>query len=205
MKEETHEKLKKIQLFFAISLLLVSISLFFKNPGITGHFSADFKSQILDIMIEQSQSYLITANSPEPIYVSSFRISGDVIGDGNVEIFIEDNGQRFLIYRNIRKKENGLSAITGMATALGKETDHIEESEEKLLLLEPLSAVKWEEVSLSEKEEFSTGPFSNKCVDTCFIEMLLSSEQSYKLIFMIEPGTKLKLSKIIYTLKDERI
>ena len=205
MKEETYNKLKKIQLFVAVSLLLVSVTLLFKNPGITGHFSADFRSQILSITMDKSQSYLFSTNSPEPTYVSSLRVSGEIIGSGSVQIFIEDNGQRFLIYKNQKEKEQGLPSVTGMAVASGRIPEDIEESTEKLLLLEPLDTLRWEELSLSEQQEFAAGAFDNKCADTCFIDMSVSSEESYKLIFMIEPGTRLKLNKIIYTLKDENI
>ncbi|MBW2966582.1 hypothetical protein KY342_05750 [Candidatus Woesearchaeota archaeon] len=205
MKEETHDRLKKIQLFIGVSLLLVSVTLLFKNPGITGYFSADFRSQTLDITIDKSQSYLLFSNLLETVYVSSLRISGEIIGDGAVQIFIEDNGQRFLIFNNVRKKEQGLPSVTGMAVASRKIQEDAEENLEALFLLEPLDTLVWEEVSFSEKEEFLTGPFNNKCVDTCFIEMSLSSQESYKLIFMVQPGTKLKISKIIYTLKDENI
>ncbi len=204
MKEKTHNNLKKVQLFVAISLLLVSVGLLFKNPGITGHFSADFQSQILDIDIEQSQSYLLATNTPEEIYISSFRISGEIQGEGSVEIFIEDQGQQFLIYKNVREKERGMSTITGMAVA--PPTEEMQEPVEStgtLLILEKLGAINWDGgLSLSGKEEFVTGSFNNKCKDTCFIEMSLSSEETYKLVFMVEPGTKVKLDKIIYTLKN---
>ena len=206
MKEETHEKMKKIQLFVAISLLLVCAGMLFKNPGITGHFSADFRSQPLDLVIDQSQSYLIKTNTPEPIHITSFRLSGNIIGDGSVEIFIEDQGNEFLIYKNVREKERGLPTITGRSIAAGTASEQPEETEEKLLLLEPLDTLEWKQrTPLSEKEEFVAGLFDNKCSDTCFIEMPLSSEETYKLIVMVEPGTKLEITKLTYILKNENI
>lgn len=198
------EKFKKIQLGVAISLLLVCTLMLFKNPSILGHYSADFKTQTLDIIIDKSQSYALTTTSQEPLYITSLRVSGEVIENGNVEIFIDNNaGQRLLVYKNIKKIEQGLAAVTGMA--VGPES--IEGPEQKMLLLKPLSQIAWNgaEISLSEEEEYVSGPFKNKCVDTCFIEMPLSSEFTYKLIFNIEPGTKLKINRIIYTLKDEKM
>ncbi len=195
---------KKIQLAVAICLLLVAVLMLFKNPGITGHFSADFKSQTLSMTIDKSQSYMLTALSQEPIHVTSIRMSGEVVGDGNVEVFIDNNaGQRLLLYRNVKKIEQGLSTVTGML--VGSDEESIEASEQILLMLEPLgeTAYKGAEISLSAKEEYISGSFNNKCADTCFIEMSLSSDIGYKLIFNIEPGTMLKINKLIYTLKDE--
>ena len=196
---------KKIQLAVAICLLLVAVLMLFKNPGITGHFSADFKSQTLSMAIDKSQSYMLTAVSQEPIYITSIRMSGEVVGNGNVEVFIDNNaGQRLLLYRNVKKIEQGLSTVTGML--VGSDEESIEaSSEQRLLVLKPLDQIEYRgaEISLSAKEEYVSGSFNNKCADTCFIEMTLSSEIGYKLIFNIEPGTMLKINKLIYTLKDE--
>ena len=210
MEQETKDKLKKMQIFAAVSLVLISTLFLFKTPGITGHFTADFKSQVLNMQIEQSQLYLLSSNNPEPIYVSSFRLSGDVTGDGSVEVYIENNGQKLLVYKNIREKEQGLPTVTGMAVAYAAEPGTSEGDssleEETLLLLSPKGTIEWkEELSLSATEEYVTGPFNNKCMDTCFIEMPLSSGDTYNLIFMVQPGTKLNINKITYTLKSEKI
>ena len=75
---------KKIQLGIAICLLLVAVLMLFKNPSITGHFSADFRSQTLNLAMGKSQNYMLTAISQEPFYITSLRISGEITGDGNV-------------------------------------------------------------------------------------------------------------------------
>ncbi len=201
MKSKTHDKLKKTQLFVAISLLLLSTLLLFKTPGITGHFSADFMSQQLNMVIEQSQSFEIATNNQESIYVSSLRLSGNVIGQGSVEVFIENDGQKYKIFQNIRERETGLTAITGMAVA------KVDKEEEAILLsLTPSEVIEWDKgLSLSDTEEYTEGVFNNKCLDTCFMEMSLSSEERYKLIFMVEPGTEVQITKITYTLKDDHI
>ncbi len=205
MKEQTHNTIRKVQVFLAVSLLFVAVLFLFKDPGITGHFSADFRSQILDLEIGQSQKFLLSTNSEEPIYISSFRITGEVIGDGSVKVFIDNNaGQRILVYENIMKKEQGIPTITGMAIA---GPDIAEAIEEKLILLRLLEEIEFVNtgLSLSADEEHLEGTFNNKCVDTCFIEMPLSTDSSYELIFNIQPGTKLKLTKITYTLKNDKI
>jgi hypothetical protein len=202
MEKETKNNLKKVQLFVAVSLLLFSTLFLFRTPGITGHVTADFRSQPVDITIEQSQVYSIKTSNPEPVSVSSLRMSGITSGGGSVEIYVQDQaGQKYLIYKNVREKERGLPGITGMAVARAEEP-----VEESLILMVPESVIEWEsELSLSQTEEFVSGPFNNKCIDTCFMEMVLSEGASYNLIFMVEPGTKVNINKIIYTLKDENI
>lgn len=205
MQEERKQTLKKAQFFVAVSLLLVSVLVLFNNSGITGHFSADFKSQFIDISIEQSQSYIITSTSNEPIKLSSFRLSGDITGNGYVYIFIEDSaGVRYTVYENVREKEEGLPEITGMSILPDVRADEPEETEdEKLLMLVPLENVEWEKTrELKVNEEYISGQFENKCSQTCFIEMDLSSENTYKLVFMIQPRTRLELTKIMYSLNE---
>ena len=48
------EKFKKIQFFIGISLIFVISIMLFRNPGITGHVTADFISQTLDIELDKS-------------------------------------------------------------------------------------------------------------------------------------------------------
>jgi hypothetical protein len=202
MVNELSQNFKKLQIFAAISLLLLSTLFLFRTPGITGHFSADFKSQIINMDIEQSQIYALSTNNPEPTHISSFRLSGEVIGEGSVEVYIESKGQRLLVYKNVREKEKGLPAVTGMAVAYAAEP----EEQETLLLLNPITKVDWSGgLSLSENQELVEGPFSNKCVDTCYIEMPVSSNDVYNLLFMVQPGTKLKINKITYNLKNGKI
>lgn len=191
---------KKAQLFVAISLLFVATLFLFNDSGITGHVTADFRSQTLNLAVEQSQMFSLTTNQAEPIYISSFRMSGEVIGGGSVEAYIESNGERLLIFKNVKEREQGLPSVTGLAVAAEPP------AEEALLLLNYVDTLEWkEETSLSDAEEFIEGSFNNQCKDTCFIEMSVSSEQGYRLIFMIEPGTKLNIHKIIYTLKNKNI
>ncbi len=204
---------RKIQLFAAISFLMVSVLLFFNNPGITGHVTADFRSQVLNMEIEKSQSFLLNTNTDEPMYINSIRLTGEVIGQGSVEIYIDNNqGQRVLVYDNVKKKSKGLSSVTGMAVAPGQDAEiddrDVQESdqEQKLILLNQLGTFEWDGgLSLAEDEEFFEGHFKNKCFDTCFMEMQLSKTNSYEMIFNIEPGTKLMLNKITYTLKGEDV
>lgn len=200
MKEKNHEKLKKAQIFIAASLLLILTILLFKNTDITGHVSADFRSQEFNLIMDKSQEFLLKTNSAEPMLISSFRLSGAITGQGSIEIYIEDNGKRFLVFKNVREKEKGLPSITGLAVASGRQ-DAEEDSENDLIII-PLNAIEWKnEILLSKDEEFMAGNFNSKCIDTCFIEMPVSSEKTYKLIFLVQPGTKLQLSRIIYTLK----
>ena len=56
----------------------------------------------------------------------------------------------------------------------------IEEEEVTLITLQPLGNIEWSKpgMFLSADEEYTDGVFSNKCFDTCFIEMPLSRDNT---------------------------
>jgi hypothetical protein len=133
-------------------------------------------------------------------------LTEEVIGEGSVEVFIDNkDGQRVMVYNNVKRKEGGLPAVTGMAVAAGGDID--DSPAETLILLNSLGEIEWRKpgLALSAEEEYAAGAFNNKCVDTCFIEMPLSDANSYELIFNIEPETQVRLTKITYTLKNDNI
>lgn len=212
MKEETHEFLKRAQIIVAVALLLVSTLMFFNDKDITGNVPADIQSQMIDITADESQRYKLSADSQELLYVSSFKLSGDIIGNGSVEIFLEDNGKQFLVYRNIKKKSQGLTSVTGLAIGPAASFDAGDANKEAgeeaggRLVLEGKSRLEWKgRPEMSEDETTADGLFDAKCADTCFIEMPLSSDKTYNLQIYVEPGTTLKIKQIIYTLKEENI
>jgi len=205
-----NEKFKKFELIVVISVLLVSATLIFKNPGITGFVSVDSISQVVDIKMTQSQSYILKTNTTNEITITSFRLSGIVTGLGGVEIFIEDETQNVLIYKNIEEKEDlPLLAITGMvirdqeAPQSFEQQENVNNSEilESVALeLVPSRFLKYIPIPLASKQGFTDGSFDKKCMQSCFIEMPLSSEKTYELVFNIEPDTILEINKITFTI-----
>ena len=117
-------KLQKIEITIAVLLVLGLTAFLIGNPNITGFLSLDFVMQDLNLTLSQSQNYIITSTNPEPFTLTSFKISGEMIGDGRVEIYI-DNGQsqQLLVYRNVKQKQRGMALITGMFIEGEKQTE----------------------------------------------------------------------------------
>lgn len=194
----TQEKLKKLELIIAVFLLFIGLLILFPNPSITGYLSTELYSQNLNINIDQSQSYAITSKSS--FTISSFRLSGRVIGPGIVEIYLEDEkGQRVLVYRNIGKKEYGLQAITGKAAA-----QHTAEKSAELIINFEKALNEYPHYKLSSAEKAVQSSFYMACEESCFIEMPMSKDFKYNLIFLIEKGTALNIQRILYTIKEEK-
>lgn len=203
MEESTKKKIHQIELIGAIILLLIAIVSLFPNPGITGHVSLETKKQKIDLTIANSQSYILTTSSEEPFYLTSLKLSGAIIGEGIVNVYITNNqGQKVLIYSNVVKKEQGLDTITGMDKITGLTVG--DDSEEKdYLVIEHLENLKVQLGSISEDETIFSGSFENGCVDSCFIEMLLNKDTAYQLLFYVEEGTILKINEIVYTIRKD--
>ena len=203
-KPRVFNKLRKIEATFAVVLILVLGAFMLGRPNITGYLSLDFVMQDLDIMMMDSQSWILSSNNPEPVTLTSFKVSGEVVGEGRVEVYLDNGqGQELLVFRNVRKKGASMSGITGLYIA-GEQTGGEKTEEKSYLMLNP--GRKIQDVGLtklSEKEEIVNGVFSNECGDTCFIKMELSDKTAYQLVFKIEPGTELKLDNILYTVETE--
>lgn len=197
--------LKKMEITFAV-ILILSLGVFMLgNPNITGYLSLDFVMQDLDIMVGESQSMIMTSTNPESVTLTSFKISGEILGDGRAEVYLDNGmGQRLLVYRNTGEKRKAMSVVTGLFIEGEKQIENNKAEEKSYLVLSPGKRIEdMVMAELSEKEEVVAGVFSNECTDTCFIKMELSDQIAYQLIFNIEPETGLKLDSIVYTVETE--
>ena len=205
MEESTKTKLHQIEIIGAIVLLLVSVISFFPKPGITGYVSVETKKQKIDLTIANSQSYIVTTNSPEPFYITNLKLSGEVIGDGIAKAYIMNaQSQKILIYSNVIGKEQGLDEITGMDKITGRVvgTD-LEEISEEDLVIEHLENIEGDLGEVTKDDMIYSGPFEDTCIDSCFIEILLNQDMAYQLLFYIEQGTILNIDEIIYTTRKD--
>lgn len=205
MEESTRKKIYGIEITAAVVLILFGVISIFPNPGITGYVSIEIKTQEIDLTIANSQSYILTTNSKEPFYLTSLQFSGEVIGDGSVKVYVDNGqGQKILIFSNIIKKDKGLDSITGMNKITGGVVGTDQGTQEEYyLVIEYLENIEEEPGEIAEDKELAAGNFKNKCVDTCFIEMLLSEEIGYQLLFYVEEGTILRLDEIVYNIRKD--
>ena len=196
MEQET---ITKVEIIGAVTLVLVLGIVFLGGPSITGYQLLDFVVEDLDISVSQSQEYTLSG-SGEDFLLTSLKVAGEVIGDGKVEVYLDNgNGQRLLIYANNRPYANSMELITGMAISPEELESGEEPKQGSHLLIDPLRFTDEKPKPLKEEEQTDSGAFANECVDSCFIRMLMSEETVYALVFLVEEGTTLRVDKIFYT------
>ncbi|HII72616.1 TPA: hypothetical protein HA265_07705 [Candidatus Woesearchaeota archaeon] len=196
-------KTTMIEIVGAITLVLVLSLVMLGGPSITGFQAVDFVIEDIDLDIAKSQVYTFSAAGSDELLLTSIRLSGEVLGDGKAEVYLDNGrGQRLLIFSNVNPLGSGMDAITGMATGPG--SDGEQKAEPKVgnhLLIQPVDLVPDLVIlPVGEGEELSKGVFGNECRDTCYIRMSMSSATKYKLLFMVQEGTLLKVDKLLYTL-----
>lgn len=84
-----------------ILLLLVTSVLFISKPEITGYVTLtkeETYTDNLNLIINESGNYTWTIDKPGDI--QSIKASGRVKGNGTVKVYIEKDGERYLIYDN---------------------------------------------------------------------------------------------------------
>jgi len=156
-------------------------------PLITGFVSSELKTQELNLVITESQNYQIF--TPESVNLSSLRLSGYVDGEGQAKAYLKTANGNILIYSNIVKKTANKNLITGMATAIDQE-----------IVMVPEKTVGFNRETIAEGYELVSGPFYDTCLDSCFISEEFSKDNPLTLVFEVEPGTVLKITKLVYTL-----
>ena len=204
MEESKKIKIQQIEIIAAVVLLLVSVVSFFPKAGITGFVSVETKKQLVDLTIANSQSYILTTNQEKPFYLTTLKLSGEIIGNGTVKAYIRNSqGQKILVYSNIIKKGSGLNAVTGMSRITGNVVGTNTQTEGNYLLIEHLENIEGEKSNIAKDETLASGLFENQCLDSCFIEMLLNKDNAYQLLFYVDDGTILKVKELVYAIKKD--
>ena len=203
----------EIVLFSLLFIALIS-SLFYK-PSITGHVPVKIYTQNLSLVINESQNFLLTSDNTEPFLVASFKISGHIAGNGRVKIYIDSGrGQKLLVYNNIADKEDDkgkLSSITGREDdqselssitggAIETPESKSENKNDKWLIIKPIKPLLEKEIfdEIGANEHLANGDFKWQCRDTCFMSMEMSRNLAYRLVFLVEKGTILRIDEILF-------
>ena len=193
MKDNTKNKLHRLELLLAVSLVIVVVGVsslrFFDFSGskmpslplITGFVTSDVITQSVDLAVVQSQVFDIFVD--ESFVLTSLKLGGVVEGSGLAQVFLEGPDGRFLVFSNVKDKQRFDNLITGKV----------------VMELVPGEVVSAPDVQLVEDQEFVSGPFYNVCVDTCFVSLPFSSDKNYKFVFFVGEDTKLRIDKILYT------
>ena len=196
----------KIQILLVFVLLIIMFTLSFNNPTITGNIPANVYTQKLDLVINESSNFLLTSDNLEPFIITSFKISGNVIGNGQAEIYIDTGrGQNILVYKNIVKREDDqleLFELTGQAVE-NIEGENVNRHD-KWLVIKPIKILlKKEDFDLIGNDEYLVnGNFMWQCRDTCLMNMEMYRKVAYRLVFLVEEGTTLKIDEILFQTED---
>jgi len=162
-----------------VTLLVFGVlvtSLLVSDSGITGFVPTDTISQNVDLTVSSSQRYSL--RSDEGV-ITGLSISGEIVGSGLVNVYLSDGKNDLLVYSNKRKSSSAMRSITGLAD----------------LEIEPLGRLDKIE-SLEDGYSAVSGAFESQCAQTCSISGL--SGQLF-LDFVVEPGTSLKVTKLIFS------
>jgi hypothetical protein len=184
---QENERMEKHRMVLATIVLgAVVVALFVGKPSITGFVPTETYSQELDIDIFESQRFTLSAG--EMLRFSSLGVSGEVNGQGLVNIYLSDGTHHWLVYSNKKKPGSDMEIITGMAVrelniAPGPKIDRIE--------------------SLPAGYKTLPGAFKDECVETCVLDDSLFSTSSAYLDIVLEPGTTLHISNIKFSTPGE--
>lgn len=211
LEKADQARIRFVKVEFAILMIcLVLLALVFSRPEIVGYASTSIHNQDLDLVISQSQRFYLRSVHQFPIHLTSLTMSGEVIGEGTAAIYLSNQqGEKQLVYRNAKRKDSTHNRVTGTSTAgtklLGSDMTGsalpLKEEKPVLDLLEGPVLMQFE--SLHPSYKAVSGKFSHMCVDSCLLQEKKFTGSYFILDFYLQPGTKVKISDIVYTTLEE--
>jgi hypothetical protein len=186
-------KLHKIELAFIIILIIALPLLFFKS-SITGFVASDTRAQILNLEFTDSQALNLKSTSNEPIYISSFSLSGEIKGEGDVAVYLRQGYKESLVYTNVGQKQK-VSPITGMATSIPAAHAVVIEQNASLMI-EKGRKLEWPG---DFGENSASGSVTAVCMNSCYLNADEFTANNFELLVYVEPGTIFNLQEVLYT------
>ncbi len=208
------------RMFLAVGIVLIvgvgfAFFQFDVNP-ITGFISYESYRQTVDLDLSEGTIYILSSSTPETLNITSFAISGEIIGDGQIEVYLQSANERILVFSNTKDKDFGIQSITGQGegglgvitglvvgeTVGTGETEGIEEANLLVLKRQP-DKIDLQHPTIGEDNSVFSGAFTNVADDSQFIFMQLSQEDVIRMVINIEPGTRVRIGEILYTIQEE--
>ncbi len=193
-KIDSESKLRKYEFIFIIAAI-IAVPLLFFGTSMTGFVASDTKAQILNMEFTESQALDLKSASSEPIYISSFSLSGETKGEGDVAIYLANGNSRSLVYTNVGQKEKP-SLITGTATGIPA-AHAVEVEQNASLLIDEGKKLDWPG-NLGENS--ASGSVTAVCMDSCYLSSGEFTSANFELQVFVEPGTTFKLQEVLYTI-----
>jgi len=180
-----HKKFSRFE-FLLVILFLLLVLFIPHQPNIIGFSDINIHKQSINLALDQSKSFLI--QTQVPALVTSFSVSGEVLGPGAAKIYIiDDKGKKHEVFSNEQK---GMHLITGF---YGEDKVKAESMKTQDPILQ---IVEGQKINFAETVNNAVpGEFITKCSDSCILEPSNSLElQAY-----VEPGTTLIITELDYT------
>jgi len=198
--------------FAIIIMLLLMFTLIFPKPKVIGYASTNIHTHNTDLLLDSSKEFYMESIYQNPVHLTSLRISGEVIGSGTVNVNLDDGqGGRVLVFTNQKRTDSQINKITGGSffesgslnsgmglSGLSVTGDALPlKTEEPVLELTESHSLQG--FSKLEKNNVAhSGKFSNVCFESCILPEGFI-QKMFKLDFYIEPGTRLKVTELVYT------
>lgn len=178
------------------------------TPSIIGFVPIEIKSQPIDLAATQPTRFVMFSEKEQEFSLTSLRISGEVLGEGRVEILLDNGlGQELIVYSNIRQKEGNM--ITGMsvneepaALPQGAKVEDVPEAQAWFKITpatEPLNEQPSKE--LGSDQRTITGKFQYECKDTCYMNMKMKKGLYYTMKVRMDTATEVRINELKYTLE----
>jgi len=114
----------------------------------------------LDLELEEDgEKLLVIEEHPSKFNLRSLKLSGRMLGDGEVKVYLETNGENYLIFDDESAEEDELSSVTGYIVSVeGEEIEPEEESQEEEEIKKPKKEQKNKKDKSKEDKGKTKGP-----------------------------------------------
>jgi len=172
-----------------VIVVIMTSMLYFSKATITGYLSRNIERHSVDLVIDKSQSFVISLSNNNVFSLRSLRLSGEVIGSGEVKVYIDNGfGVQRLIYANVKDESRIIDGAVSFVS---------ENSDDDSLVFEKYRDIDY--ADFSENTKTIAGNFRRVCIETCDLNPSEFNNKQYEVLFYVSPGTKINLKEILYT------
>ncbi len=213
----------KLSFVLTITIFLLSSYLFIDSfLGVENNFSPELsgsvvgvekiKSDPVNVVFDRTGDYIWVL--PEKVSISSLKVSGEFEDKGLVKIFVEKEGERYLLFDSSKRQGDfiqgdfvseevpfedipqDISTLDELEQPLEEETDITERIPEELNITEE----GYVGVIVEKEKKPKKVKFSSVCVASC--ELIDFNESFYKIVFEVV-GTQITVNSIDYGVEEK--
>lgn len=171
-----------------VIVFILTAALYFSKSNITGAVIFQIERSPVNLIVDSSQSYVISKENSASFKLNSFRISGKVTGKGAAKIYLDNGaGIKKLIFHNSKGSISEFSQVNEFTK------NSIGNSPLKIMQYRTL------EPEFEESKEFISGSFRNICIETCKLDLKQFDTARYELSVYVDSGVIVQISEILYS------